>query len=65
MAQLWGGRFEKSTDEEVFAFNASIQIHCSASGLLSNEKRVTANPVNIKSSTTTHQIANFLNEKFV
>ncbi len=24
MAQLWGGRFEKSTDEEVFAFNASI-----------------------------------------
>ena len=24
MAQLWGGRFEKSTDDEVFAFNASI-----------------------------------------
>ena len=24
MAQLWGGRFEKNTDEEVFAFNASI-----------------------------------------
>ena len=24
MAQLWGGRFEKATDEMVFAFNASI-----------------------------------------
>ena len=24
MAQLWGGRFEKSTDDQVFAFNASI-----------------------------------------
>ena len=24
MAQLWGGRFEKGTDEHVFAFNASI-----------------------------------------
>ena len=24
MAQLWGGRFTKATDEKVFAFNASI-----------------------------------------
>ena len=24
MATLWGGRFEKNTDEAVFAFNASI-----------------------------------------
>ena len=24
MAQLWGGRFTKATDDEVFAFNASL-----------------------------------------
>ena len=24
MAQLWGGRFQKATDEKVYAFNASI-----------------------------------------
>ena len=24
MAQLWGGRFTKETDAEVYAFNASI-----------------------------------------
>ena len=24
MAQLWGGRFTKKTDEKVYAFNASI-----------------------------------------
>ena len=24
MAQLWGGRFEKATDDLVYAFNASI-----------------------------------------
>ena len=24
MAQLWGGRFTKPTDEKVYAFNASI-----------------------------------------
>ncbi len=24
MAQLWGGRFTKETDKEVYAFNASI-----------------------------------------
>ena len=25
MAQLWGGRFTKETDDKVFAFNASIR----------------------------------------
>ena len=47
-----------------FALIASIHIHCSASGFLIKEVNVTKNPVNIKSSTTTHHIANFLNEKF-
>jgi argininosuccinate lyase len=28
MAQLWGGRFTKQTDEQVFAFNASISFDC-------------------------------------
>ena len=28
MAQLWGGRFTKQTDEQVFAFNASIFFDC-------------------------------------
>ncbi len=28
MAQLWGGRFEKNTDDVVFAFNASIGFDC-------------------------------------
>ena len=28
MAQLWGGRFTKQTDDQVFAFNASISFDC-------------------------------------
>ena len=60
---LQNKRAEKAMSN-VLATPASTHIHTKALGFLINEVNVTQKPISIKSNTTPHQIAIFLNEKF-